>query len=149
MSGKVTVKDHGLKALMARLKAESAVRMTVGVHEEEGSETYPGGQTVAEVATYNEFGERSFIRTWVDETEEKKRTDLGRAAQAIVKGGSAVSVLNGLAPNYVTELKARMAQTVPDDPETVEGKGSSEPLKDTGRLHSAIKGRVTSGTAKP
>jgi len=153
MGAKVTIKDQGLEALKKRLQAASKVRLTVGVHEDDGAQTYPGGQTVAEVASYNELGlgvpRRSFIADWVDESEAEKRGDLQDVAAGIMTGKDAASGMTSLGNRYVGQVLDRMSATQPDDPKTVEEKGSSEPLDDSGKLRSAIKSRVTSGTAKP
>jgi hypothetical protein len=146
VGSRVKVTDQGLDALKKRLAAASKLRLTVGVHEEEGAEAYPGGQTVAEVASYNEFGlgvpRRSFIADWVDESESAKVTDISAVARRVFLGDDAESSLGQLGPRYIAEVHTRMGETQADDPETVAEKGSSEPLEDSGKLRAAIKHQV-------
>ena len=79
--------------LVNRIKAElakySEAYVTIGVHEGAGS--YKDGQSVVEVALWNEFGtetipERSFIRSTMDNQEEKINQLRDHALNQIVAG---------------------------------------------------------------
>lgn len=133
---------------MKRLAAAKNVRLTVGVHEEEGARTYQDGATVAEVATYNELGlgvpRRSFIADWVDETEDAKKSDLRAVGKKLMAGGDAKASLGQLGERYSKQVVDRMSSLKPDDPETAEHKGGNDPLEETGLLKSSIGHRVKS-----
>lgn len=143
--------DHGAKALIERLrKAEAeSLTLTVGVHEAEGSAEAEGGEgaTVLEVATWNEFGTvdseaRSFIAAWVDENVDRIKSDMRAVAKAVVTGKipSLEVGFDRLGLLYVAEIQARIkAGIAPENrPSTVEKKGSSTPLIDTGQLWTSI-----------
>lgn len=64
----VIVRDLGFNALLARLRILGVSALTVGIHEDAGT---VGDLTVAEVATFHEFGtgripQRSFLRSTLD-----------------------------------------------------------------------------------
>lgn len=152
MAGRVTDKDLGEKALLARLAdAAKGVTLTVGVHEEQGAEPAEsgGGITVGEVATINEYGlgvpERSFIRAWADENADTHQDFLRRAGVEIVKGRlTATQALDQVGLKMVGEVQTRMAGGIPppNAPSTIAKKGSSTPLEDTGQLRSSITHKV-------
>jgi len=137
-------------------------RVSVGIHEEEGAaeheiqidgEAAPSGPppTVAEVASFNEFGlgvpQRSFIRAWADENEVENRENLRKIGQAVVKGKLAGGPKQGLERfglHAVGSIQKRMADGVPppNAPSTVDAKGSSTPLIAAGQLRSSITFKV-------
>jgi hypothetical protein len=149
---RVTVKDHGLKSLMKRLQGAPKVRLTVGVHEDDGAATYPDGTSIAEVATYNELGlgvpRRSFIADWEDENHEQHQADIRKSAEAVVAGSvkSPEQAMDRLGLRFVGEVQKRIKDGIdpPDAPETVKAKGSSTPLIDHGLLWTSIRHKVES-----
>lgn len=151
---KVTSKDHGYQALLTRLKGKER-KLTVGVHEAEGALPHESESTehatVADVAKWMEFGTvdidpRSFLAGWVDESEAKIKEDLRKAAAAVVSGKlpSMEIALERLGLKFVGDIRARIRAGI--EPaladSTIERKGSSTPLINTGQLQSSILHKV-------
>jgi hypothetical protein len=149
--GSVKVTDKGANALLKRMHDARAPRaVTVGVHAEEGAAPH-GETTLLDVAAFHEFGtedvpRRSFVADWADENEQKNVTRLSEIGAAIVSG-KVPSVEVGLARFgvlAVADVQRRMVAGIapPLAEATIEQKGSSTPLVDTGQLKSAITFRV-------
>lgn len=145
----VTVRDKGLNALMARLKA-SKLTVTVGVHAAEGSAVEPGGATVADVATWNHFGTsripaRPFLTGWFDAHQPEIAEKLRAAAKLVAQGTSPRDALERVALWAAGGVQAGIAAGVPpaNAESTIAQKGSSTPLINTGVLRSSIRGRVS------
>ncbi len=152
-------KDNGYKKLVQSVYKLGAVpRIEVGVLSGKADEMHvtEGGTrqvTVLDVAIWNEFGtkkipERSFIRAWFDENEEKARTAVRRLLSSVVSGKrEAKDVANILGTTFVAQIQKRMASGIAPEnaEETIERKGSSKPLIDTGQLRSSITFRVVDG----
>ena len=148
---KVTVRDRGANALLKRMRDARAPRaVTIGVHAEEG--TAPHGEaTLLDVAAFHEFGtertpRRSFIADWSDENEQKNRERLSLIGAAVLTG-KLPSVEVGLARFGllgVADVQKRMVAGIapPLAEVTVERKGSSTPLIETGQLKSAVTYRI-------
>lgn len=168
MNAPIRDTDKGYKALMARLaKAASGARVTVGIHEAEGSkpaEGDSGDATLIEVAAYNEFGgpatdekplgnppRRSFIADWEDESVDEHREQLRKIGQAIVKGTiPSVEVgLDRFGLHAVGEVQQRIKAGIePENAEsTIERKGSSTPLIASGQLWTSVTHHVESGSS--
>lgn len=69
-----TTKDDKVAAIKKMMAKQKGAYVSIGFHEDAG--TYPDGQSVVEVALWNEFGTetspaRSFIRSVMDENEQK------------------------------------------------------------------------------
>jgi hypothetical protein len=151
VSVKITERDNGYKALLARFDAPQG-SVTIGVHEAEGSApTEDGEATLLDVAMFNEFGTasippRSFIGAWSDENEETNRERLRLIGEAVV-AGKLPSIEVGLERFgllCVADVQERIAAGIPPEnaPSTIEKKGSSAPLIDTGQLRSSITHQV-------
>jgi hypothetical protein len=161
-------KDTGLKALLARCKA-SKLAITVGVHSEEGAGAYPGGATVSDVATWNEYGTarippRPFISGWFDANTADIRAKLNAAGEKIFKGADPVATLDVTAQYFAGQVQKGISAGIPpaNAESTQKGKtrgkvgrgGNSRisgdasqggtPLIDSGQLRSSIRGRVVS-----
>ncbi len=155
---KVKDTDHGYRAMLARLtRASSGVKLTVGIHERKGNEEHAGanGLTIADVGAFHEFGlgtnpRRSFIADWSDEREEDHRSAIRKVANAVVSGKlrSLEQGLERLGSLFVGEVQKRMAEGIlPELKEaTIDRKGSSVPLIDTGVLRSSITYEITGAT---
>lgn len=151
MTSSVRDSDRGYKALLARLVGhKKKPRVEIGILEADGEKAHDGGVTVADVATWAEFGtetepERSFIRAWFDEHEHQVRDDIAK----LMRGGkrTADQVLEIVGLRAVGQIQARIAAGVPppNAPSTIARKGSSTPLIDTGQLRSSISHRVDKG----
>lgn len=149
--GKVTTRDNGANALLKRMRASKGpIAVTVGVHAEEGNAPH-GEATNLDVAAFHEFGtehipRRSFIADWADENEEKNRERLRKIGEAIVSG-TVPSVEVGLerfGVLAVADVQKRIVGGIdpPLSDVTIERKGSSTPLIDTGQLRSSVTYRV-------
>lgn len=153
---KVTSTDNGLKALLAALDSHD---LTVGIHEAEGSQASGDGDaTIAEIGYFHEYGtetadggehvpERSFLRDYVDENEAKNNGRLTKLFQKVVASQgkfTAQTALNQFGLLAVGEIQKRISEGIPPDLDqtTIDRKGSSVPLIDTGLLRSSITHKV-------
>lgn len=147
---KVTSKDNGLRALLAALDSHD---LTVGIHEAEGSQASGDGDaTIAEIGYFHEYGtvdipERSFLRDYIDENESKNNARLTKLFQKVVSSQgkfTATTALNQFGMLAVGEIQKRISEGIPPDlsQETIDRKGSSVPLIDTGLLRSSITHKV-------
>lgn len=148
MAAKIADIDKGWRKLLK--KAGLKKGLTVGIHAEEGGAAHGEGATVAEVASYQEFGtetipERSFIRAWADENQEKN-LQMGEKifALAVARGLDPIQAVNQIGQKLVSSIQARIAAGIPPalDPKTISRKGSSTPLIDTGQLKASIRYKV-------
>lgn len=150
MAGKFTDRDKGYAAMLKRIKSGATV--TVGVHEAEGAMVAHGGEaSVAEIGSFHEFGlghnpRRSFIADWSDENKSRHEGELRKIAGAVLKGKvpSAEKGLErfGVLAKGQVQTRIRDGIEPPLDPKTIERKGSSTPLIDTGVLRSSIEFEV-------
>jgi hypothetical protein len=151
MAVKIKDVDKGWRSLLKRVDAMGTTGLSVGVHEEEGGAEYSDGATVAEVATYNEFGteripERSFLRTWYDENKEQALIDARKLFAYITrKGGSLRNGLDQLGLRFVGQIQTRISSGIPPEnaDSTIRQKGSSVPLIATGQLRASVRHKVS------
>lgn len=141
-------KDTGMKALLRRLAA-SKLAITVGVHEAEGGAAYEDGTTVADVATWNEYGTehipaRPFISGWFDSNQDDVQAKLKLAGEKIFKGAEPAAALDATAQYFAGQVQKYISAGVPPQnaESTVRQKGSTTPLIRTGQLRSSIRGHV-------
>lgn len=142
-------RDMGYRDVMQRLLGTEDSDVLVGILAEDGATIEEGESlNLAGIAAVNEFGsedghtpERSYLRSTVDE----KRTDYGARLQKIVEShvdgkehlDDGLAKLGAVAVRDV-QTKIRTLRTPPNAESTVEAKGSSNPLIDTGRLRQSI-----------
>lgn len=154
--GKIRDVDRGAKALLERIASSVRTRVTVGIHEAEGSASAEEGDglTVLDVGTINEFGgdqgdnppRRSFLADWADENEEKLKSDMRKIGAAVVAGklSTLEQGFERLGLRSVAEIQQRIKAGI--DPEnadsTIERKGSSTPLINHGQLWTSITHKV-------
>lgn len=139
-------KDNGQKAMIKRMKTQLQIK--VGVQGSEASQAHAGGEdTVADIASKHEFGidvpQRSFIRETVDVNESKIQDILAQAAQKMTKGLMSPSQAGDWVGVQIQAiLQDRIAQQNPPFAPlaqmTIDQKGSSTPLINTGQLRSSI-----------
>jgi hypothetical protein len=150
---RVTDKDNGYEALVARIaEARERATVTIGVHQAEGSAPEgEGGATVLDVALFAEFGTttepaRPFVSGWADENEEANKERLRLIGKRVVSGriksteiGLSLFGLLGVA-----EVQRRIQGGIaPENADsTIEAKGSSTPLIDTGQLLTSVTFKV-------
>jgi hypothetical protein len=146
---KVTVTERGNKIpdLMRRLKRLASTEIHIGVLSgEKGADS-----ELVMIASMNEFGvsslhipERSFIRN----SFELYRSDIEKAfkmgIQQVVKGAEPDQIMGQIGEAIVGKIVDRIdAGIAPANaPSTIEQKGSSKPLIDTGRLKQSITWKV-------
>lgn len=144
MAKNVIDRDLGLKKIMRELQSAKNVFVTVGVHEgEQNSE----GLSIAEYGAYNEYGtsdipERSFMRSTFDEKQAKIKRDMDSQFSSVVEGKSTVyRALQYIGERHQQDIQAKIKSGVnpENSPVTIERKGSSKTLIDTGALVQSIR----------
>ena len=120
---RVIDRDRGARALTRRLEALGDVRVSVGIHEEEGAEAHPSGPSVAEVARFVEFGTddtapRSFVRAATDSERGRLEAGLARTAEQVARGRADAERSFG---EIGEELAAAMRRRLPTDTGTTAG----------------------------
>jgi hypothetical protein len=158
------------------LVAPQRLTITAGVHGSDGGEQHEeraandvgramgGHLTVAEVATFHEFGvspfqmrngemhpgipQRSFVQAWFDESQAFIQETLRSQMTLVVAGKLTVEKAGArIALAFEGAMKKRIARgiTPPLAASTIEAKGSSKPLIDKGQLRAAVRGKATLG----
>lgn len=157
---KVRDRDKGMERILNTLRtADRAV--VVGIRQGDGggdkAKTVgpPGarrsvptgfGPTLAEVAARNEFGdsqvpERSFLRSTFDQHEPDYWSVTSRGIGRVVDGKDSLdTVLKTVGLRIEDDVKGTITtlDTPPNHPDTIEQKGSDNPLIDSGRMRQAI-----------
>lgn len=141
-----TVWDKLLTKLLARRTRGAHVK--VGVLGDAGNKDHGGGVTVVDIAMIHEFGapganipERSFIRDTMTKEQKRIGNIAGKVAVKVVTGTMpVVKALDILGLAAVSMVKKNMTGSIPPPLQaaTIEAKGSSKPLIDTGQLLSSI-----------
>lgn len=144
--------DRAFERAVAALKRGPVV--TVGIHEQEGAKAHDpkSGATVAELGAIHEYGapaagvpQRSYVRSYVDATDDATVASIQRELRAALDGKQTVNrALKRVALALEGGVKRQISRGIPPPlkPETIRRKGSSKPLIDTGLLRASIKGRV-------
>lgn len=151
MAGSVTDTDKGYAALMKKL-GRVQPKLIVGVFGENAQAVADGENviTIGELAEIHEFGlgvpERSWLRGYVDENNDRI-TQMIAAVGAQVTAGNLTpeAALNLVGLKIVGEIKERISGGIqPANAEsTIQQKGSSVPLIDTGQFRGSISHQVT------
>jgi hypothetical protein len=140
----VTDKDLGWKKILGELKKAKGLEVAVGILEGSTNE----GVSIAEYATYNEFGtadipERPFMATSFDENVQKIGSDFDKQSLQILEG-------NRTAQQALTVIGQKHAERIQNTitnrdflprlaPGTVAAKkGSTKTLVDTGAMVQAV-----------
>lgn len=151
MAAKVTVRDRGASALITRLRAQNAnVRaVQVGIIGSDAAKEESDGITVGMVAEWAEFGigqpMRSWLRGWVDENQSDIRDRIRAEAQRIRSGSTTrAEALARIGVWAAGQIQVRIARGIepPNAQSTIDKKGSSTPLIDTGQLRSSVSSRL-------
>ncbi len=134
----------------AVVKAAGVGRLRVGVLASKGGNESRGGITMVELAAIHEFGSpdnnipaRSFIRaTFLVRRVNALATMQTKLAEKIVLGGMparrALGILGAWAASEVKKTFTEIDIPPPLRQATIDAKGSSKPLIDTGRLLGAV-----------
>jgi hypothetical protein len=146
---KRTTKGPGLQG--AQKELNKLLDIKVGVLSGTGEHTNAdSGQTLAEIAFWNEFGTkwapaRPFLRVTIRENRHLFKRMVKRLYGLIIKGkmrhDQAQKILGAKAAALV-QKKIVQLQSPPNAPRTVELKGSTNPLVDTGELKNSISWEV-------
>lgn len=147
MSVRIKDTDHGYRKMRENMKrASKGGGVSVGIHANEGAQSEAGSAvTVLDVAIWNEFGlgvdERSFLRAWVDENASVNAEKLRKAMISVVRGQKTLEQeleLIGLSFQGGIQKKIASGVMPQNRQSTIDKKGSSTPLIDTGQLRQSI-----------
>jgi len=149
-AGKNVVRDRdfGMARLIAQMRRNGAV-VHAGVPADKPRDG--GGPSNLDVALLNEFGtstipERSFIRSTFDEQRPRIEAALRKLGQLAMRQGSKHDALLVAYGQFLVGLiRKKITDGVPppNAQSTIDRKGSSKPLVDTGQLRKAITSWVT------
>ena len=153
---KVTVKDQGWRAMLARAREIAGGRgVRVGILADEpkrSREPETSGLSLVEVALIHEFGapargipQRSFLRAAIDEhAPDIRRLILAVAARALDGAITPAQALDQIGSKVAGWVQTRIDQGIapPLKPETIARKGSSKPLVNVGQLKAAVTWKV-------
>lgn len=153
----VNINDGAWKKIMRAVVESGDWRAKVGVLASSGAgEPHAGGDaTNAEIAIFQELGTRDIpARSFIGDTfrinkADELRTMITALSRRVVVGAldikKAVSVLGAWGANAVKNAITQHDIPPPLAPATVEAKGSSKPLVDTGQLLGSISWQITDG----
>lgn len=137
-------KDNGIDDLIKNLS--NGIEMRIGVQGTEASAAHAGAEnTVADIASKHEFGigvpQRSFIRDWFDQERKQIRQTIHIIPRIMKSGKKSLNqALDQVGEKLVASIKKRIVAHIPPplSDVTVDLKGSSTPLVNTGQLISSI-----------
>jgi hypothetical protein len=129
-----------------------AKKMTVAVGitaDSATSKVYESGATVLQVASWHEFGRgnnpiRSFLRIPFDIKSKEINNFIEKQFSEVLEGKKDTEKALGLIGAFATNISKGAFTTMgygtwaPLDPDTIDAKGSSTPLIDTGILRRAV-----------
>ncbi|PVZ86730.1 hypothetical protein C9426_14940 [Serratia sp. S1B] len=139
-------KGAALKALEARIRAVGQKTVVVGVPASKNG-ARDDDLSNATIAAAHEFGvpghipERSFLRSTMNENKEQAAAFLAkRLRQAIFTDGQSETAFAQLGEKLSGEVKRKILSGITPvlDRKTIQRKGSSKPLIDTGNLLQSI-----------
>lgn len=145
---KIKDQDRGLKALFRRLRTTRGLELEIGILGKDAQSTYPDGTKTIDVAGYHEFGrgvpERSFLRATSVIHEKAIARAMAQASKSILAGEAPRVALSRVGVWFEGVVKKRIAQGIPPAlaQSTIDRKGSSTPLIDTGQLRNSISSQV-------
>jgi hypothetical protein len=142
----VVVRDLGAKQLVRTVTDKSPRVVDVGIIGDTAGASTPGGMTVGTLAEIHEFGlgvpQRSFLRAWADADRAKIDRVWGALLRKVLKSeltlDQALEQFGIWAQGQVQQFIADSRVQPPLDQRTIDAKGSSVPLIDTGQLRSSI-----------
>ena len=142
MASSTKIVDKGWNRIRRELRRAAVQEVVVGIQQGEMND----GQAIAEYAAYNEFGtenipERSFMRSTFDENLSGIKQDMDRRYGQVLKGELDVSRALGLIGlRHQDQIKDKIGSNLPppNAPATIEKKGSSKTLIDTGAMKNSI-----------
>lgn len=157
MSNVVKSRDRGAKAVEAALKewAKGEHGVSVGVFGRAAKAKHGNDpETVGEIAAQNELGagvpRRSFLRDWVEQRKPEIR-DAYLALLGDLSNGMAMGrALGRMGLTLENSMRERIRKHIPppNSPTTVNHKGSSTPLIDSGQLIQSIHSSAKSTSSR-
>lgn len=153
---RITRDDVGLKNLAKTVDKIARLRVSVGIQGPEADETYEDGTTVADVATYNEYGTKNIpARSFIRRTAVEDRTAIGRSARDAFEVldkkptyDSAVGAMEKIGEDVGRMIQAKIDSSPswakPNAASTIAKKGFDHPLRETRKLEKSITYRVHS-----
>ena len=153
--GRIREKDLGWNRVKRAIREADGAGVKVGVLSAAGDHdsASPGSRaTVAEVAAANEFGygvpERPAFRQAIDGNTDRLRQSILRASAEVLLGTDVRRALNpvGLLAQTVTRQQITDLRDPPNSERTIQRKGSSNPLIDTGQLRQSVTWEVVTGS---
>ena len=160
MAGETKVNDTRLRAFMKRIKPmQKGIYVTVGVQGTEAEAAHDeSGTPMSTIAAVHEFGsmdgripERSYLRSTYDENRRKYEQMILQGAQNSTKGKetpkqAAFKTGETMRADVIKRIKAGIPPELSQ--RTIDKKGSSVPLIDTGQLVASITTVVHEGKPK-
>ena len=141
----VTDKDTGWKKFKKEVATLQGSRLVVGVIGKRASSKIDGDTTLADIASWNEFGTstipaRSFLRSTFDENQYFYPFTKKLVLSMVNGSRDADTVLRIIGAKVKNEVvkKINTLKEPPNAQATIKAKGSSNPLVDTGRLKQSI-----------
>lgn len=146
MAGKVKVKvvDRGWEKLMQEYEKTKGSHTKIGV---QSTDKHHDGESLVTIAAQNEFGtdkipSRPFMRNSFDKNKANINTIIDTEYNKVLSGyvdikkslGRVGAWYQGVVQSEITNLTEP-----PNAPSTIEKKGSSNPLIDTGRMRASIR----------
>lgn len=147
----VTDIDKGYKKILQAVKELGINGINVGITSDKINKE---GVSVAQYAYWNEVGveskdgkgwripPRPFMRGWADSHKEQIKQTMQSVAQAVSSGKiEAETAIDRLGQYCQDGVKSyiRRGDFTPNSPATIERKGSSRPLIDTGTMRNSIR----------
>lgn len=139
--------DRGWKRIRRQLPKFNGAAVLVGIQSDEAPRD--DGTSMALVAAVNEFGtedghipERSFLRSTVDDNRTRYYRLARELHSDVLRGRFGIwRALSLVGQKAQADVQAKIASGVPppNAPSTIERKGSSTPLIDTGAMRQAIR----------
>jgi hypothetical protein len=153
--GRVIDRDRGWKRIEAEMRAmKKGAGVTVGIQGNEANETHGKGSdyTNAQIGTVHEFGsidgtipERSFIRSTMDAQSKPIAQLAARLMAGVIVGKMTRRKGLGILGQHVLGEIRKTIRAGIDPPlqqATIDRKGSSKPLIDTGQLVGSLTYKV-------
>ena len=145
----VTVRDRGAAKMLAAARARQPAALVGVLGELADQPAGDGDVTVGQIAEWAEFGigqpMRSWLRAWIDESQAEIKARMEAESQAVIQGAiTPHRAAQRLGVWAVGQIQLRISAGIapPNADSTIEKKGSSTPLIDTGQLRSSITNQV-------
>lgn len=141
----VTDTDRGLRRIRAELAELGRLSVDVGIQADAGADNE--GNPIVVRAVANEFGTRriparSFVRAAFDENVGALNTLKQRLTNGVIDGKLTPARAAGLlGQTHEAQVRQKITdlKEPPNAPATVEAKGSSNPLIDTGQMRQSVR----------